>query len=113
MALDFPTFFSAAFENDSEALAWNPEWKLDFEAANDGAAGDFGDDGNTFTFAAPGWSGLVADLLGGWEKGAVKLTCGAVPANEPHALAYFEALFRAADCRSSANPSTITTHPSP
>jgi CRISPR-associated endonuclease/helicase Cas3 len=118
MAPDFPRFFSVAFENDSEVLAWNPEWKLDFEASTDGAAGDFSEDGNTFTFAAPGWSGLVADLLGGWEKDSVKLTCGAVPANEPHALgpfalASFEALLRAADGKSSANPSTTVGHLSP
>lgn len=98
----------------SEVLAWNPEWKLDFDAAIDGAAGEFNDDG-TFSFTAPGWSGLVADLLGGWEKDAANLTCGAVAADEPHslgpfALAYFEALLRAADGRSSAAPSHETTH---
>lgn len=93
--------------DDSTALPWNPAWALDFEAANDGASGEFDADG-TFIFKAPGWSGLVADLLGGWEKNAPKRTCGAVAENETHslgpfALAYFETLLRAADGRSSAN----------
>ena len=100
--------------DDSTALPWNPAWTLDFEAANDGASGEFDADG-TFIFKAPGWSGLVADLLGGWEKNAPKRTCGAVAENEPHslgpfALAYFETLLRAADGRSSAQPSQILTH---
>jgi CRISPR-associated endonuclease/helicase Cas3 len=100
----------------SQTLAWNPEWKLDFDAAVDGASGDFNDD-DTFSFNAPGWTGLVADLLGGWEKDAATLTCGAVPKSEPHALgpftlAYFEALLRAADGRSSAAPSREVTHDS-
>ena len=100
--------------DDSTALPWNPAWTLDFEAANDGASGEFDADG-TFIFKAPGWSGLVADLLGGWEKNAPKRTCGAVGENEPHslgpfALAYFETLLRAADGRSSAQPSQTLKH---
>ena len=98
----------------SQILAWNSSWKLDFEAAVDGASGQFNDDG-TFSFSAPGWTGLVADLLGGWEKEAPKRTCGAVPEHEPHSLgpfglAYFEMLLRAADGRSSAAPSQELTH---
>ncbi|MDR1281288.1 MAG: hypothetical protein LBK99_10770 [Opitutaceae bacterium] len=90
-------------------------WKLDFEAAIDGASGQFHDDG-TFSLAAPGWTGLVADLLGGWEKDAPTLTCKAVPKGEPHALgpfvlAYLETLLRAADGRASANPSREIAHP--
>lgn len=100
--------------DDSTALPWNPAWTLDFEAANDGASGEFDADG-TFIFKAPGWSGLVADLLGGWEKNAPKRTCGAVGENEPHslgpfALAYFETLLRAADGRASAQPSQTLKH---
>lgn len=92
--------------DDSTALPWNPAWEMDFEAAKDGAYGEFKADG-AFIFKAPGWSGLVADLLGGWEKNAPKRTCGAVAENEPHslgpfALAYFETLLRAADGRASA-----------
>lgn len=91
------------------SLPWNSEWEMDFEAAIDGASGEFNKDG-TFTFRAPGWSGLVADLLGGWEAGSPKLTCNAVPQDEPHALgpfalAYLETLLRACDGRASANPS--------
>lgn len=100
--------------DDSTALPWNPAWTLDFEAANDGASGEFDADG-TFIFKAPGWSGFVADLLGGWEKNAPKRTCGAVVENEPHslgpfALAYFEMLLRAADGRASAQPSQMLKH---
>ena len=100
--------------DDSTALPWNPAYTLDFEAANDGASGEFEAD-STFIFKAPGWSGLVADLLGGWEKNAPKRTCGAVVENEPHslgpfALAYFETLLRAADGRASAQPSQTLKH---
>ncbi len=96
------------------ALPWNPAWTLDFEAAIDGASGAFGEDG-AFTFEAPGWSGLVADLLGGWEATAPKRTCSAVVESEPHslgpfALTYFETLLRAADGRASAQPSQVQTH---
>jgi CRISPR-associated endonuclease/helicase Cas3 len=90
-------------------LPWPPDWKMDFAAAEDGASGEFTDDGH-FVFRAPGWSGLVADLLGGWEKDAPARSCGAVPANEraalgPFALAYLETLLRAADGRASDAPS--------
>ena len=100
--------------DDSTALSWNPAWRMDFEAANDGASGEFDADG-AFIFKAPGWSGLVADLLGGWEKNAPKRTCGAVAENEPHslgpfALAYFETLLRAADGRASDQPSQMLKH---
>ena len=100
--------------DDSTPLPWNPAWTLDFEAANDGASGEFDAD-DAFIFKAPGWSGLVADLLGGWEKNAPKRTCGAVAENEPHslgpfALAYFETLIRAADGRASAQPSQTLKH---
>ena len=101
--------------NDLTELPWNRAWTLDFEAAKDGAFGEFVDADGAFIFKAPGWSGLVADLLGGWEKNAPKRTCGAVAENEPHslgpfALAYFETLLRAADGRSSAQPSQTLKH---
>jgi CRISPR-associated endonuclease/helicase Cas3 len=101
--------------NAPQTLQWDSGWKLDFEAAIDGASGQFHEDG-TFSVAAPGWTGLVADLLGAWEKDAPKLTCKAVPEKEPHALgpfalAYWETLLRAADGRASANPSQEITHP--
>lgn len=91
-------------------------WPLDFTAAQDGASGEFSEDGSSFVMAAPGWTGLVADLLGGWEKDSPKLACGAVPVDEPHALgpfglAYFEALLRAADGRSSRAPSAEISFP--
>ena len=50
-------------------LPWN-EMPLDFSCAVDGASGRFSEDGLEFVFEAPGWTGLVADLLGGWEKDA-------------------------------------------
>ena len=82
-------------------------WQMDFTAAEDGASGEFSEDGSEFHFESPGWTGLVADLLGGWEKEAPERTCGAVPENEPAALgpfrlAYLETLLRAADGRASA-----------
>lgn len=40
-------------------------WPLDFAAAQDGASGEFSEDGSTFVMKAPGWTGLVADLLSG------------------------------------------------
>ena len=100
--------------NDSTVLPWNPAWKLDFEATNGGASGKFDTD-STFVFEAPGWSGLIADLLGGWEENAPKRTCGAVRENElhslgPFALSYFELLLRAADGRGSVNPSQFLKH---
>lgn len=87
-------------------LPWPPGWQMDFSAAKDGACGEFTEDGTEFLFEFPGWTGLVADLLGGWEKDAPTRTCGAVPENEPaalgpFALAYLETLLRAADGRAS------------
>jgi CRISPR-associated endonuclease/helicase Cas3 len=99
------------------ALLWGKDveedWPLDFNCAQDGTNGEFSEDadGNLlFTPAAPGWTALVADLLGGWEANAPSNTAGAVPendANEPHSLnpfnlAWLETLLRAADCRISA-----------
>ena len=91
------------------SLPWN-EMPLDFSCAVDGASGRFSEDGLEFMFEAPGWTGLVADLLGAWESDAVSGISGAVPAGEPRnlgpfALAYLETLVRCADERASKSPS--------
>ena len=91
------------------ALPWQ-DMPLDFACAMDGASGRFSEDGSEFIFEAPGWTGLVADLLGGWESDAVPGASGAVPDGEPRnlgpfALAYLETLVRCADERASGMPS--------
>ena len=91
------------------SLPWN-EMPLDFSCAVDGASGRFSEDGLEFVFEAPGWTGLVADLLGAWEPDAVPGVSGAVPDGEPRnlgpfALAYLETLVRCADERASKTPS--------
>jgi CRISPR-associated endonuclease/helicase Cas3 len=58
----------------------------------------------------PGWTGLVADLLGPWRGDADAAWTGAVPKEEPRALgpfalAWLEALVRVADWRASDCPS--------
>ncbi|RJP53919.1 MAG: hypothetical protein C4583_03645, partial [Anaerolineaceae bacterium] len=100
-------------------LPWRPnspdKWMLDFTCAQDGTDGEFSkdaDDRDVFIPAAPGWTALVADLLGGWEANAPQVAAGAVPNNEPHALnpfnlAFLEALLRAVDWRVSANETGI------
>ena len=90
-------------------LPWN-EMPLDFSCAVDGASGHFSEDGLEFIFEAPGWTGLVADLLGTWEPDAAPGVSGAVPGGEPcnlgpFALAYLETLVRCADERASKTPS--------
>ena len=94
------------------ALPWQ-DMRLDFACAVDGASGRFSEDGPEFIFEAPGWTGLVADLLGGWESDAVPGVSGAVPDGEPRnlgpfALAYLETLVRCADERASKAPSART-----
>ena len=90
-------------------LPWN-EMPLDFSCAVDGASGRFSNDGSEFIFEAPGWTGLVADLLGAWEPDATPGVNSAVPEGEPRnlgpfALAYLETLVRCADARASKKPS--------
>ena len=90
-------------------LPWG-DMPLDFECAVDGASGYFSEDGSEFIFEAPGWTGLVNDLLGGWEYDAAQGVSGAVPDDEPRnlgpfGLAYLEALVRCADAQASKNPS--------
>ena len=92
------------------ALPWN-EMQLDFACTVDGASGRFSEDGSAFILDTPGWTGLVADLLGAWEADAVPGVSGAVPDGEPRdlgpfALAYLETLVRCADERASKRPST-------
>jgi CRISPR-associated endonuclease/helicase Cas3 len=85
----------------------NDHWPLDFSIAKDGAEGRWEDD--AFVMTGPGWTGLVADLLGPWRP-EEKSESGAVPEGEPRnlgpfALAYLEALVRIADRRASESPS--------
>ncbi len=92
------------------ALPWR-EMPLDFACAVDGASGRFSEDGSEFILEAPGWTGLVADLLGAWESNAAPGVSGAVPDGEPRnlgpfALAYLETLVRCADERASEAPGT-------
>ncbi|MFN8626909.1 MAG: DEAD/DEAH box helicase [Candidatus Binatia bacterium] len=82
-------------------------WPLDFSVAADGAAGEWTDDGKHFTMSGPGWTEIVADVLGSWQDGP--------PSSEeahdeprslgPFNLAYLEALVRIADWRASEHPS--------
>ena len=94
---------------NTTSLPWN-EMPLDFLCAVDGASGSFSEDGSEFICEAPGWTGLVADLLGAWEPDSVPGISGAVPDGEPRnlgpfALAYLETLVRCADARASKAPS--------
>ena len=86
------------------------DWPMDFSVAFDGADGEWTDDG--FAVAGPGWTGIVADLLGPWRGEADAAWTGAVPGSEPHALgpfalAWLEALVRVADWRASKHPSQV------
>lgn len=92
-----------------DPAAINPdgsEWPMDFSVAKDGAEGRWEDD--SFVVTGFGWTGLVSDLLGPWrpEDGS---HVGVIPEVEPKrlgpfALAYLEALVRAADWRASSHP---------
>jgi CRISPR-associated endonuclease/helicase Cas3 len=95
-------------------LPWQSGWPMDFACAADGTAGEFSADGLSFTPASPGWTALVADLLGGWESRSAELQppLALRTASEPRhlgpfALAYLEALVCAADVRASKNPSDL------
>lgn len=86
------------------------DWPMDFSVAFDGSDGEWTDNG--FAVNGPGWTGIVADLLGPWRGEADAAWTGAVPKNEPHALgpfalAWLEALVRVADWRASDCPSHI------
>jgi CRISPR-associated endonuclease/helicase Cas3 len=91
----------------NELVIGNDHWPLDFTIAKDGAAGWWESD--AFVMTGPGWTGLVADLLGPWRPEETS-EAGAVPEEEPRhlgpfALAYLEALVRIADWRASECPS--------
>lgn len=97
---------------DSEPLVVGDEsWPLDFRCAADGTDGSW--EGNSFLPASPGWTAVVADLLGA-SRGGGSHPAGAVPEGEsgalgPFRLAYLEALVRVADWRASARPSAETS----
>lgn len=118
-----PNIVGIPFTEPPPTLPWHEKpgdnWQLDFAPASDGAEGTFSENDNgelIFTPSSPGWSALVADLLGSWEAGATHASTGAVPANdtnEPHSLnpfqlAFLETLLRAADCRVSASETGIS-----
>jgi CRISPR-associated endonuclease/helicase Cas3 len=80
---------------------------MDFSVAKDGAEGQW--EGDSFLLTGTGWTGLVSDLLGPWRAGD-SAHSAVVPHSEPKqlgpfALAYLEALVRAADWRASSKPS--------
>lgn len=94
---------------DSEPLPLGVGQKLDFACGADGADGTFADAG--FVMASPGWTGIVADLLGPCRPDEPWDT-GSIPADEPRGLgpfrlAYLEALVRIADWRASDQPSEV------
>lgn len=97
--------------SDACELPWSGGLPLDFSCAADGSAGEFSADGASFLYASPGWTALVADLLGCWQQGPEQPTLlavrnGSEPAHlGPFTLAYLEALVRCADMRASQNPS--------
>lgn len=100
---------------DSRPLPWNGGILLDFNCATDGAAGYFTPDRSGFIQETPGWTALVADLLGGWEPVAERSSYLAIRNDAepaylgPFQLSFLEAIVRSADARASANPS----HPIP
>jgi CRISPR-associated endonuclease/helicase Cas3 len=64
-------------------------WQLDFTSIADGMDGTFSEDNTSFTPDTPGWSALVADLLGGWDADVQQATTGAIRtnnSNESHSL---------------------------
>jgi CRISPR-associated endonuclease/helicase Cas3 len=82
-------------------------WSLDFRGAADGTYGSW--EGSQFLPASPGWTAVVADLLGPSDGSGVR-PAGVVPDGEPAALgpfrlAYLEALVRVADWRAIERPS--------
>lgn len=95
-----------------ETLPWSDGMPMDFSCAAVGTGGEFSNDGLTFTPGSPGWTALVADLLGSWEQRAagppppLALRDAAEPRLlGPFSLAYLESLICAADIQASKNPS--------
>jgi len=96
---------------DTAVIPWDGGLPLDFSCAADGAHGKFCEDGSAFEYESPGWTALIADVLGGWEGRPEKPTLLALrDASEPSylgpfTLAYLETLVRCADMRASQHPS--------
>lgn len=97
-----------------DSLPWAAGLPMDFSCAAVGTSGEFSDDCLTFTPSSPSWTGLVVDLLGGWEKrpseASPPLTLR--DASEPRLLgpfklAYLESLICAADIQASKKPSDL------
>jgi CRISPR-associated endonuclease/helicase Cas3 len=98
----------------SKPLPWAGGIPMDFSCAAVGTGGDFSEDGLTFTPALPGWTALIADLLGSWEQKAAEppppLALHAVTEPRllgPFSLAYLESLVSAADINASKNPTDL------
>ncbi len=99
---------------EPESLPWAGGMRMDFSCAAVGAGGEFSGDGLTFTPSSPGWTALVADLLGGWEQRAEEAPSPLAlqESSEPRllgpfSLAYLESFICAADVRASKNPSDL------
>lgn len=98
---------------DIGLIPWEGGEPLEFVCATDGAAGSFSPDGTEFIADSPGWTALIADLLGGWQARVERPPLLAIrDPSEPHhlgpfALAYCEALLVCADVRGSRSPSHV------
>lgn len=96
------------------SLPWAGGMQMDFSCAAVGSGGEFSEDGLTFSPASPGWTALIADLLGGWEQRAEEIPVPLALRDEteprllgPFSLAYLESLICAADIQASKNPSDL------
>ncbi|MBI4663599.1 MAG: DEAD/DEAH box helicase [Verrucomicrobia bacterium] len=97
-----------------DSLPWASGLPMEFSCAAVGTGGEFSEDGLTFIPASPGWTGLVSDILGGWEKRPreasppLTLRDAAEPRLlGPFKLAYLESLICAADIHASQEPSDL------
>ena len=105
----------------ADPLKWENGMPMDFACAGDGTSGSFSEDGLTFGPDSPGWTALVADLLGApagenQQGSKESLLCLSSRESEvshlgPFALAYMEALIVAADVRPEFKNTTITKNP--
>ena len=99
-------------------LNWESGMLMDFACAGDGSSGTFSEDGMTFTQDTPGWTALIADLLGtpggaNKEGSTDELLCLSSRESEashlgPFVLAYLEALIVAADVRPELQSATTS-----
>jgi CRISPR-associated endonuclease/helicase Cas3 len=102
-------------------LNWESGMLMDFACAGDGSSGTFSEDGMTFTQDTPGWTALIADLIGtpggaNKEGSTDDLLCLSSRESEashlgPFALAYLEALMVAADVRPELQSATTSEKP--